>query len=67
MKFWVGFFTLIFLLFPPNAFAYIDPGTGSFIIQMIIAGAMGALFTVKVYWKKISSYLKSLFSKEADR
>jgi len=45
----------------------VDPGTGSFIIQMIIAGAMGALFTVKVYWKKISSYLKSLFSKEADQ
>lgn len=67
MKFWSGILIVVMLLFPPNAFAYIDPGTGSFIIQMIIAGAMGALFTVKMYWKKISSYMKRMFSKETDQ
>ncbi len=39
--------------------AYLDPGSGSFIIQLLIAGLVGAGFLVKVYWKKI----KGLFSR----
>ncbi len=29
-----------------DALAYLDPGTGSFVLQMIIAGALGALFYI---------------------
>ncbi len=39
--------------------AYLDPGSGSFLIQLLIAGLVGAGFLVKVYWKKI----KGLFSR----
>ncbi len=39
--------------------AYLDPGSGSFIIQLLIAGLVGAGFLVRVYWKKI----KGLFSR----
>ena len=44
------------LLIPSVSYAYLDPGTGSFILQAIVAGAMGAIFTIKLYWKKIRSY-----------
>ncbi len=40
---------------------YLDPGSGSFIIQMLLAGILGAGVAVRIYWKKI----KSLFVKEA--
>jgi hypothetical protein len=38
---------------------YIDPGSGSYLVQMIIAGILGALFYFKNMWRKI----KSFFSK----
>ncbi len=33
--------------------AYLDPGSGSFILQLIIAGAAGILFSLRSYWSKI--------------
>ena len=44
-----------------EASAYIDPGTGSYIIQLMIAGLLGAAFTLKVYWKKVKAYFLNLF------
>ena len=40
-------------LFPAAAHAYIDPGTGSFVIQGIIAAVVGAGFAIKVFWHRI--------------
>lgn len=40
--------------------AYLDPGTGSFIIQMILAGVLGIAVAVRIYWKKIVAF----FSKD---
>lgn len=40
--------------------AYLDPGSGSFIIQMLLAGGLGLAFLIKTYWRKI----KGLFQKE---
>jgi hypothetical protein len=42
-------------------FFYLDPGSGSFIIQMLLAGLLGAGVAIRIYWKKI----KSLFNKDA--
>lgn len=50
-------------LFPPRAHAYIDPGTGSYVFQLLIATLLGALFTVKVYWRRIVLYLRGLLDK----
>jgi hypothetical protein len=40
-------------LFVSNAFAYIDPGTGSMILQSLIGALVGAGIILKVYWTKI--------------
>ncbi len=32
---------------PPHAEAYLDPGTGSYILQILIAGLLSALFMIK--------------------
>jgi hypothetical protein len=37
--------------------AYLDPGSGSILLQIVIAAALGAAFAVKVYWKKIKGAL----------
>lgn len=51
-------FLLIWGLFPPSAHAYIDPGTGSYILQIVIAGIAAGILAVKMFWGRI----KSLFS-----
>jgi hypothetical protein len=44
-----------------NAAAYIDPGTGSYILQIGIAFLIGLAFSVKMFWKKISAFLRKTF------
>ncbi len=36
-----------------EAYAYIDPGTGSMIIQMLIGALVGVGITVKIYWNRL--------------
>ena len=39
-----------------SIFLYVDPGSGSYLVQMIIAGVLGALFYFKTAWWKIKSF-----------
>ncbi len=40
-------------------FLYVDPGSGSYIVQLIIAAVLGAGFYFKTGW----SYIKNFFRK----
>ncbi|MDP4020432.1 MAG: hypothetical protein Q8P58_00080 [Candidatus Adlerbacteria bacterium] len=52
---------LIFVLaFPITANAYLDPGTGSYLFQILIAGLFGSFFAVKMYWQRAWSWISSL-------
>jgi len=57
-------FFLYFLLIIMPLYAYIDPGTGSMLLQVLIAGIMGGLFFIKKKWKKIRSFFKKENSHE---
>lgn len=46
----VSFYT-IFTMSP--AYAYLDPGTGSLLIQAIIGAIAAVGITVKIYWHKL--------------
>lgn len=46
---------MIILLRP---MAYLDPGSGSFIIQMLLAGLLGIAVGVRIYWKKIVAFFR---------
>ena len=37
-------------------FAYLDPGSGSFILQLILGAVVGLLVAVKAYWGRIKSF-----------
>ena len=54
-------FMAIFIFSDANA--YIDPGTGSVIIQMIVAGIAGAFTFIAFYYRKFINFLKSFFKK----
>lgn len=47
---------ILFLVLPGQLYAYIDPGTGSLIIQTLIAAFVGGIFVIKTYWQKIKAW-----------
>ena len=46
--------------------AYLDPGSGSFIIQLLIAGAAGILFALRGYWSKLLGFLKKSDTEDSE-
>jgi len=54
------------IFFPPFAYAYLDPGTGSYIFQLLLAGILGLLFVVKAYWGKIKLFFTRIFSSDEE-
>lgn len=41
-----------------NFLLYIDPGSGSYLVQVIVAAALGAAFWIKMSWHRIVSFFK---------
>jgi len=52
---------LLVLVFSGEASAYIDPGTGSLILQMLIAVVVGTGFALGVFWKQVKGFFVRLF------
>jgi hypothetical protein len=44
-------------LFPANA-AYIDPGSGSVMLQVLVGGLLALGVTLKVYWHRVISLFR---------
>lgn len=42
---------------------YLDPGSGSYLLQLLIAGVMGALLMLRVYWSRVKSFVMRLFGR----
>ena len=53
----------ISLVLSTSAAAYIDPGTGSMVLQLLVAGVLGAAFAVKRFWRTIVASLRSTFKR----
>jgi hypothetical protein len=43
--------------------AYLDPGSGSYLLQLLIAGALGGLVVLRMYWSRVSAFIRRLFGK----
>jgi hypothetical protein len=52
----------LFALFARLALSYLDPGTGSLIIQIFLGLLLSTLFFVKVFWKKV----KNIFGRSSE-
>ena len=49
------------VVFPPQAFAYLDPGTGSYVLQVAAAVFFGGIFVLKTFWGHVIGFIKSIF------
>jgi hypothetical protein len=50
-------------LFVSEAYAYLDPGTGTMFLQMIAGVLIGLGITLKIYWQKIKYTFSNILKK----
>ncbi len=55
---------VLVLTFAREAYGYIDPGTGSLILQVIIGSLLGAAFAIKIFWRHIMYFAGRLFGRK---
>lgn len=56
-----GIMALFFFLFATPAWAYIDPGTGSILLQIILGGIGGVFFAVRSFKAGLGVKIRGLF------
>ena len=52
-----------FLISPLRTPAYLDPGTGSYVLQLLVAGLLGAALAIRIFWGRISAFFSRLRSR----
>lgn len=50
-----------------QAYAYLDPGTGSIILQLLFGGIAGAAAVAHLYWNRIKQTIKRVRGSEVDQ
>jgi len=59
--------TILLACNPQDAHAYLDPGSGSLLFQVLIGVLLAAFFTIKLWWGKFKSFVTGLGRKKDDR
>jgi hypothetical protein len=48
------------IIFSKAAMAYLDPNSGSLLVQLIAAGILGSIgILVKIFWRRIAAFFKA--------
>ena len=53
---------LIVAFYPSSAFAYIDPGSGSLLLQIVMSAIFGGIFLARNFLAKTAAWLRRIFS-----
>ncbi len=44
---------LLLMIFTGPAHAYLDPGSGSYMLQLSLAGVLAIVFSLKLFWQRM--------------
>jgi hypothetical protein len=58
---------LLAVIAPPAAHAYIDPMSGSIVFQVVVAGILGALLTIRRWWDSAVRLVRGVWARVAGR
>ena len=50
------FVMMLVFIIPQPVSAYLDPGFGSMVWQLVVTVLFGVAFTLKMYWQKIKNF-----------
>jgi hypothetical protein len=62
---WIVPAAWIMLSVARSAHAYIDPGTGSYVLQTLLAILFAAAYATKIYWRHIIGFFRSRFGRKS--
>lgn len=55
------------ILLSTDAFAYIDPGTGTLLIQWLFGMAVASLAALRIHWYRAKTFISGKFRNDAVR
>ena len=58
---------LLLVISERPAEAYIDPGTASYVFQVIAGAVLGGVFLLRTYWSRVMTTVRSMVSRDAVR
>tara|TARA_B100001248_G_scaffold251866_1_gene227423 strand:+ start:655 stop:867 length:213 start_codon:yes stop_codon:yes gene_type:complete len=61
------YYIIATILFSNPAYAYLDPGTGSMILNLIVGAAAGAITFASVFWQKIKNFFRKVLKKDTKK
>jgi hypothetical protein len=64
MKSLILVFYIYFIFLVNNAHAYLDPGTGSIILQALLGAIAATASYIIFYWNKVKIFFKKIFNKK---
>lgn len=62
---WSAVLISMMVLVAGSATSYIDGNSGSYLLQLIVGGAVGAALAVKVFWRRIRTFVGAKMSRKA--
>ncbi len=65
--YFVAFLSVMCLLWPNSAHAYLDPATGSYVVQILLAMLVSVGVVLKHYWSRLISFFGRLFAGQAQQ
>ena len=57
---------LVICGFQDSAHAYLDPGTGSMVLQLLLGGIAGAAVILKLYWRRFVGLFRGHAREESE-
>jgi len=48
------------------AMAYLDPGTGSLALQMLLAAALTAAASIRIFWTRVKDVFRRMFRSKVE-
>ena len=57
------FLITVFFFYSNTSYAYLDPGTGSILLQAILGGVAVALASMNIWWRKLELFLSKILKK----
>jgi hypothetical protein len=56
----IGLILFFLFVLPEKTYAYLDPGNGSYLLQVALGMLFGALASIKVFSKEITSFITKI-------
>ena len=60
-------FPVLMLILAHPIHAYLDPGTGSMVVQIVAATVFGGVFLIKSFWRKTIRFCKSILPRKKEQ